>query len=322
MDKVLVLEACLSLKGSQPYWDTVSLSAEHKSSVRPLLNLGNDIVVYGKTWYGRIWKDMTWKNMERYMTWLYVMDIDSNWSLLLSKALKYYLDIYCEYFRVLHRFKHWPQNLKKSKIKTIQIKTLSLSSNLSPLVPLGQPKTGPGRPNHSRAPKWMKTDFLYENKKSNQKFSHRPQHSSNPLQAPPARLLTSSPPPCWLAGWQRVGGPPSSYPLISSPPPVLHSIHSHPSHLIPTIHQNCPLKVFNIHSFCHLSVQAAFLYTGHFHCKVHISPIVMMDAMQLEDRFVFILCFSVGQMLSSSWESISSRLPKIFANGLSTFFTN
>ena len=49
MDKVLVLEACLSLKGSQPYWDTVSLSAEHKRSVRPLLNLGNDIVVYGKT---------------------------------------------------------------------------------------------------------------------------------------------------------------------------------------------------------------------------------------------------------------------------------
>ena len=49
MDKVLVLEACLSLKGSQPYWDTVSLSAEHKRSVRPLLNLVNDIVVYGKT---------------------------------------------------------------------------------------------------------------------------------------------------------------------------------------------------------------------------------------------------------------------------------
>ena len=93
-------------------------------------------------------------------------------------------------------------------------------------------------------------------KQKSQKVNPKPQHSSNPLQAPPARLLTSSPPPCWLAGWQRVGGPPSSYPLITSPPPVLHSVHSYPSHLIPTIHQNCPLKVFNIHSFCHLSVQA------------------------------------------------------------------
>ena len=82
-------------------------------------------------------------------------------------------------------------------------------------------------------------------------------HSSNPLQAPPARLLTSASPPCWLAGWQRVGGPPSLYPLIPSPPPVLHSFHSHPSHLIPSVHQNCSLKVFDVNSFCHLSVQAA-----------------------------------------------------------------
>ena len=40
------------------------------------------------------------------------------------------------------------------------------------------------------------------------KNSPRPQHSSNPLQAPPARIFSSSSPPCWLAGWPRVGGPP------------------------------------------------------------------------------------------------------------------
>ena len=54
---------------------------------------------------------------------------------------------------------------------------LSLSFKLSPLVQLGQPKTGPGRPNHSRAPKWLKTDFLYEKEKRNQKISHMPQRS-------------------------------------------------------------------------------------------------------------------------------------------------
>ena len=93
--------------------------------------------------------------------------------------------------------------------------------------------------------------------KHSQKFDPKPQHTSNPLQAPPARIFSSSLPPCWLAGWQRVGGPPSLYPLIPSPPPVLHSFHSHPSHLIPSVHQNCSLKVFDVNSFCHLSVQAA-----------------------------------------------------------------
>ena len=36
-------------------------------------------------------------------TWFHMV---SNWSLLRSKASKYYTDIYCEYFRVKHRFKH------------------------------------------------------------------------------------------------------------------------------------------------------------------------------------------------------------------------
>ena len=43
--------------------------------------------------------------------------------------------------------KRWQENYCDDKTFTfIQI---------SPLVPLGQPKTGPGRPNHSRAPKWF-----------------------------------------------------------------------------------------------------------------------------------------------------------------------
>ena len=135
----------------------------------------------------------------------------------------------------------------------------------------------------------------------NQKFSPRP---PSLLQPPPGStcqdilLLFAPLLACRIA---KGGGTSFLVPLISSPPPILHTIHSHPSHLIPTIHQNCPLKVFNVHSFSHLSVQAAFMYTCHFHCKIHIlSPIVMMDAVKFKDRFVFILCFSVGQMLYSS----------------------
>ena len=139
-------------------------------------------------------------------------------------------------------------------MQTIIIETLSLSPNH--LFPFISAKSwNMGRPDQPLAHKRLKTDSLIESKCT--KINPKPQHSSNPLQAPPARLLTSSSPPCWLAGWQRVGGPPSSYPSISSPPPVLHSVHSHPSHLIPSIHQNLPLKVLDIHSLCQLSIQAA-----------------------------------------------------------------
>ena len=66
--------------------------------------------------------------------------------------------------------------------------------------------TSASRPFHSSQviENWsfkMKTHFP--------KIHPKPLHTSNPLQAPPARLLTSPLPPCWLAGWQRVGGPPS-----------------------------------------------------------------------------------------------------------------
>ena len=58
------------------------------------------------------------------------------------------------------------------------------------------------------------------------KFSQKPLHASNPLQAPPARFLTSSLLPSWLAGWQRVGG--TSF-LVNSywfPPHLLYCILS------------------------------------------------------------------------------------------------
>ena len=109
-------------------------------------------------------------------------------------------------------------------------------------------------------------------------FPKDPHHSSNPLQAPPARCVHLLSAPLLACRMAKGGGPPLLYPLIPSPPPILHSINSHPSHLIPSVHQNCPLKVFNVHPFCHLSVQAACVYTSHFHDKIHIlTTIVMMD---------------------------------------------
>ena len=76
--------------------------------------------------------------------------------------------------------KRWQENYCDDKTFTfIQI---------SPLVPLGQPKTGPGRPNHSRAPKWMKTDSLYESK------NHKKLTQSPNTPPTPSRLLL---PGCW-----------------------------------------------------------------------------------------------------------------------------
>ena len=166
----------------------------------------------------------------------------------------------------------------------------------------------PRQAGHSTAHKWLKFYPSHENSPF-PKIHPKPQHTSNPLQAPPARLFTSSPPPCWLAGWQRVGGPPSSYPLIPSPSPILHSLQSHSTHLIPSVHQNLSLKVFNIHSSCHLSVQAACVKTSNFHSKIHILPaIVMMDWMKFQNWFVLILSLFVRKVLflikCSKWETL------------------
>ena len=122
-------------------------------------------------------------------------------------------------------FRHQPVSSTDINIKSTKQKWQNFHfhpNSLFSFHSVGQ-KLVQAEPNHSRAPKWLKTDFLLKMKiERTQKFSHRPHHSSNPLQAPPARLFTSSPPPCWLAGWPRVGGPPSLYPSISSPPPVLY----------------------------------------------------------------------------------------------------
>ena len=122
-----------------------------------------------------------------------------------------------------------------------------------------RPKTGTGMPSNPGL-------TLIENRlhvwKRNQNFSHRPQHSSNPLQAPPARLFTSSPPPCWLAGWQRVGGT-SILGLV-------------PFNLLPT---SCIVSVLH-------QDEGAWVHICHFHCP----PVVMMIWVEFQYWFVFIFC--------------------------------
>ena len=90
---------------------------------------------------------------------------------------------------------------------------LSLSTNSSfPILPAkNQLLVEPGQ---SPAHRKRETDSL---KKSVETKNFPTAPSTPPT---PSRLLlpgyfTSSPPPCWLAGWQRVGGPPPSYPLIT-----------------------------------------------------------------------------------------------------------
>ena len=160
-------------------------------------------------------------------------------------------------FTFLQRISSPPHSLSKNSLPPAIIRRMS--SNLMK-APLQEPT-----PVASQNPP---PDSLLESIHKN--FNPKPQHTSNPLQAPPARILSSSPPPCWLAGWKRVGGPPSSYPLISSPPPVLHSIHTHTSHFVPPVHQDRPLEVLNVDSLRHLSVQAARVHTCHLHNKIDL----------------------------------------------------
>ena len=99
-----------------------------------------------------------------------------------STAVRGYWSFISSYLRVLSPqgcFKHWQQNINKTvnfdnKTFTFESKTFTFESKLSLLL-----------------------------SKMARKFSQMPQHSSNPLQAPPARLFSA---PSWLAGWQRVGG--------------------------------------------------------------------------------------------------------------------
>ena len=126
---------------------------------------------------------------------------------------------------------------KYNKQNNFENKTFTFIQ-LSPLVQLGQ-KLVHGLPRQSLAHKSSKTESWVKMKRETPKIF--PTDPSTPPTPPGSscQVFTSSPPPCWLAGWQRVGGPPSLYPLIPSPSPVLHPVHSHSSHLIPPIHQNC-----------------------------------------------------------------------------------
>ena len=131
---------------------------------------------------------------------------DSKWSLLHSEAWKLFLR---HSLRVLSSSRPCQAliEINKQNYKDDKTWKLSLSLEVSPPIQLGW-KMVPRQAGHSTAHKWLKFDPSHENSPF-PKIHPKPQHTSNPLQAPPARLLTSSPPPCWLAGWQRVGGPPS-----------------------------------------------------------------------------------------------------------------
>ena len=88
------------------------------------------------------------------------------------------------------------QQSKRFEWKTFTFHQLFLSH------PPGQ-KPAPGRTRPISGSQ-EKGDRFIDKKCRDQKFSHRPQHTSNPLQAPPARLFTSSPPPAGLQvgkGW-------------------------------------------------------------------------------------------------------------------------
>ena len=74
-------------------------------------------------------------------------------------------------------------------------KWLATGHNQEDVIQLDE--SSPPRIGSSSHPKPPQTLCL----KAFTKIRPKPQHTSNPLQAPPARLFTSSSPPCWLAGW-------------------------------------------------------------------------------------------------------------------------
>ena len=92
--------------------------------------------------------------------------------------------------------KHWQWN--KDKADNFGDKTLTFFNSSSPSL-LGRSLVHGkwvGQPRLTRS--WAKDSLL----KVARKFSQMSQHSSYPLQAPTARLFTSSQLPSWLAGWQ------------------------------------------------------------------------------------------------------------------------
>ena len=91
------------------------------------------------------------------------------------------------------------QNKDNINWDTFTFYKLSLPIHLGQKLEHGQARPSPG----SQA---IGNRLLVWKQKS-QKVNPKPQHSSNPLQAPPARLLTSSPPPCWIAGLYSTGCP-------------------------------------------------------------------------------------------------------------------
>ena len=182
-------------------------------------------------------------------------------------------------------------------------------------------------------------------------FESKPKEMSRNLHPPTSpRLLQPGfhlpPPPCWLAGWLRAGetsiprwcsagklssltlrtGHPAPPPLLllllGSPPPISRPLHPHSPHLVPPVHKNGPLEVGDVYPLLQLPVQGVRVGPCGAHAEVDVhSAIVMVDRVEPQDRFFFIPCFQVFQVLTSSREAISANLTLVCTNLNSTFLT-
>ena len=91
--------------------------------------------------------------------------------------------------------------------------------------------------------------------------------------APPAGIPLSF----WCC-WRKVKG--TSFLerfLVSSPPPILHSLYSDATHLISPVHKDWTFKVWNLNPFHGLAIQRLRVATCHFHTEGDVlPPLVMM----------------------------------------------
>ena len=146
-------------------------------------------------------------------------------------------------FTFLQRILSPPHSLSKNSLPPAIIRRMSSNLMKAPLQEL-TPAASQNTPPDSLL------ESIHKNLTQSPSTPPTPSRLHLPGYSPPLR------PPAGLQDGKGWGDLHSSFPLIPSPSPVLHSVHTHTTHLIPSVHQNWPLKVLNIYSFCHLSVEA------------------------------------------------------------------
>ena len=110
--------------------------------------------------------------------------------------------------------------------------------------------------------------------------------------------------------------------LVSSPPPVLHPVHSYAAHLSPPVHKNWPFEILDLDSLHDLPVEGLLEDPSDSHAVVDIhSALVVVHAVQPQDRLVLVTGFPVVKVLSSSGEAIPARLALVSSNLFSTLVT-